>query len=56
MPYPRLAAMIDAVRVVDEVRPENGFLYFQAQDDASAPLRLEQIPLPAGTPTAASVN
>jgi hypothetical protein len=46
IPYKRLAAMIDAIRIMDEVRPESGFLYFQARDYPSAPLRLDQIPLP----------
>jgi hypothetical protein len=56
IPCRRMAAMIDAVRGMNDVRPENGFLYFQAKQDPAGPRRLDQIPLPAGTPGAASVN
>jgi len=56
IPNQRMVALIGAVRTMNEVRPENGFLYFQADRDHSEPRRLDQILLPAGTPSAGSVN
>jgi hypothetical protein len=45
--------MIETVRVMDEVRLEDGFLYFQ---EPFGPQRLDQMRLPKDTPAAASVN
>ena len=56
IPNQRLVALVDAVRAMSEVRPENGFLYFQAEQDFAGPQRLDQIPLASGTPGPASVN
>jgi hypothetical protein len=51
IPSPRAVELIAAVRSLDKHRDDNGRLYFTQRAPAiPAPMRLDQIPLPAGTP------
>lgn len=53
LPSPRAAALIAAVRNLDEYRDNDGRLYFTTRSpQGSRPMRLDEIPLPAGTPPA----
>ena len=57
IPYPRAAALAEAVRGLDETRSGDGDIYFTQQAQGGAvPMRLDEIPLPPGTPAASPVG